>query len=114
MVNIICVLMLVACTNTNESLTQYSKIYKKTKNYNSLEMIYNSLNMGDNRDKIENLLGEPDYSPIEGLYYYSSDKESYSDEQQRYVPVGVVLDYRGQDGIITNTLQKYSIGIIEE
>ena len=111
---IICVFFLLSCENVNQSVEYHSENYKKTRSYESLSAISNYLEIGSPRHKVEGLLGEFDYSPIDGLYYYSSNKTEYSDEQEREVPVGLVVDYRNEIDEITDVLQRYDLGVIGE
>lgn len=99
------------------SLRRVSTHYKAHKDYASLKMIYKHLGRGMKRSKVENLLGEPDYSPINGQYYYSSDREEYpegSTADQNKVPVGLVVDYRNPLGVLTNELQTLWLGPVGE
>ena len=41
------------------------------------------------RVKVDEILGEPDYSPVEGVFYYSSNRNN-----SEGVPIGIVLEYR--------------------
>lgn len=69
------------------------------------------------RSEVENLLGEPDYSPVEGQYYYASDREVYPQNgtaNQVKVPVSLVVDYRNQLGEITDKLQTFWMGPLGE
>src|SRR5262249_32773235 len=45
---------------------QYSASYKKNRDYKSLKALVKLLKIGMPQRKVEDLLGEPDYSPIEG------------------------------------------------
>jgi hypothetical protein len=55
------------------------------------------------RVEVERMLGAPDYSPVEGQYYYSSDRHNQ----------GLVVDYR-LDGQMTDRLQDFTLGPIGE
>ena len=91
-----------------------SSKYKQNRDYDSLTTIYEHIHEGIAKTKIEELLGEPDYSPIDGLYYYSSNKSTYSEFQNKDVPVGLIVDYRNSEGIPTEKLTKYLLGPIGE
>ena len=67
----------------------HSARYQKTRNYRSLKMLVKRLKIGMPRSKVESILGEPDYSPVEGQYYYSSDKTN-----AKGVIIGLVVEYR--------------------
>jgi hypothetical protein len=99
------------------SLGRVSTNYKAHKDYASLELIYKHLAQGMKRTKVENLLGKPDYSPIDGQYYYASDREGYPESATANpikVPVGLVVDYRNQLGELTDELQTFWLGPIGE
>lgn len=105
---------LFGCNAHLNSIKKYSAQYKHNKDYKSLEIIFKSLSKGMQRTEVECLLGEPDYSPIDGQYYYDSNRSVYSEDQERRVPFGLVVDYRNRDGLITETLQEFWIGPIGE
>lgn len=88
--------------------------YRHDRNYRSLEIIYKGLSPGMPRREIERLLGEADYLPGGGQYYYSSDRSVYVEEQGREVTVGLVVDYRDKNGAVTERLQEFWLGPIGE
>ena len=88
-------------------------MYKESGSYESLEFIVKSLKDGVSQKEVESLLGEPDHSPIEGLYYYSSNKRIHLKESGQEHTIGAVLDYRNS-GQPTNRLQHYNLGPIGE
>jgi hypothetical protein len=106
--------MLVGCSGKASSLEDASDKYKKDKTYASLKIVYDKLSKGMPRKEVDSLLGDPDYSPIDGQYYYSSDKRIYDEDQDREVPVGVVVDYRNDKDEVTEILQEFSLGPIGE
>jgi hypothetical protein len=74
------------------------------------------LKVGMPRAKVEEILGEPDYSPVEGQYYYSSNREN-----SKGVIVGLVVEYRrteyrGSDihTAITGRLESFRLMAIGE
>lgn len=105
-------MLLLGCATT--SLEQVSNHYQAQRDYASLEILHQQLRTGMNRAEVENLLGEPDYSPIEGQYYYSSDGEDESDPERGPVSVGVVVDYRDETGALSKKLQTFWLGPIGE
>lgn len=107
-------LCLTACADRQSALEEASLKYRQSRDYASLEFIHNQLVKGMPRQAVLNLLGEPDYSPIEGQYYYSSNKSIKIPERASEVPVGLVVDYRNPDGILTDSLQTFSLGPIGE
>ncbi|MCP4114126.1 MAG: hypothetical protein GY737_01770 [Desulfobacteraceae bacterium] len=106
--------LLVGCSASLSSIEDASAKYKLDKGYKSLEILYNNFYKGMQRKEVERLLGEPDYSPINGQYYYSSAQSVYSEDQKREVVVGLVIDYRDINGTITESLQNFWIGPIGE
>ena len=68
------------------------------------------------RSKVEEILGEPEYSPVEGQYYYSSNRKN-----AKGVLVGLVVEYRrteyrGGDihSVITGRLESFGLMPIGE
>lgn len=102
-------LVLTGCSGNVTSIDDASEQYKKEKTYASLEVIYNNLSKGMPRQDVLRLLGEPDYSPTEGQYYYSSDKKALDEGQEKQVTVGLVVDYRNDEDEITESLQGFSM-----
>jgi len=113
-VSVLFIFILVGCTSSASSVEDASKKYRSNKEYSSLEIIYRNLSKGMQRKDVENLLGKSDYSPINGLVYYSSNKSIFSTEQNRNVPAGLILDYRVDSGAVTENLQKFHLGVIGE
>ena len=105
-------------SSTLQVLEQASTSYKKHRDYTSLKKIFLHLTRGMKRPDVERLLGEPDYSPGEGLFYYSSDRKASlgNEGAPPYMKavVGVIVDYRDEKGVLTDRLQKFSIGPIGE
>ena len=112
----IILLLTASCGVQIQALEQASRSYKADKDYVSLEVIYRHLSKRMERGEVEDLLGEPDYSPIEGLYYYSSSRRKAESrgKEQITMPVGLVVDYRDKKGLLTEKLQIFQLGSIEE
>lgn len=106
------IIALVGCSSS--PLENASRQYQSDKEYKSLKVIHGHLSKGMARNEVERLLGEPDYSPTDGQYYYSSSLSEYSKEQERETPVGLIVDYRDKSGAITSTLREFSFGPIGE
>lgn len=106
------IILLAACSSS--LLEDKSAQYKRDKEYRSLQVIFENLSKGMPRKEVERLLGDPDYSPTNGQYYYSSSQSVYSKDQDRTVPVGLVVDYCDTSGKLTDTLQAFSLGPIGE
>ena len=108
-------LLFTGCSKADE-LDQASRNYKAHRDYASLELISRHLHEGMERSKVEELLGEADYSPIEGQYYYSSDHSEMvgSGKERMSVPVGLVVEYRDEQGELTGQLQSFWLDRIGE
>ena len=71
--------------------------------------------LGMSKVELERLLGEANYSPIEGQYYFSTGGECPLEEANRTAPCGVVADFRrGPDARLTTSLQSCTWGAIGE
>jgi len=88
--------------------------YKANKDYASLEVLYEHLRKGMTHSEVKALLGEPDYSPITGQEYYSSDQRAAAEETGVEDPVGLVTDYRDEQGKPTGWLQTFRLVPIGE
>ncbi len=105
---------LAGCLAGLPSMENAGTSYRHGKDYASLEVIYKNMSRGMHRKEIERLLGEPDYSPTDGQYYYSSTRTVYSENQDRDVAVGLVVDYRDEKGTVTARLHEFRLGPIGE
>lgn len=108
------ILLLASCAKSVTSIKNASAQYKLNRDYASLVIIYKTLSKGISRTDVLALLGEPDYSPTEGQYYYSSSRSEYSKERDGNVVVGLVVDYRNERDTLTKFLQKFWLGPIGE
>ena len=109
--------VLCACSFPSEpagSLERASASYKQHRDLASLETISRHLREGMGRTDVEALLGEADYSPIEGQLYYASDSEAPLEGTPLTATVGLVLEYRDDDGALTPRLQHFWVGPIGE
>jgi hypothetical protein len=90
--------------------------YKAHKDYASLEKISRHLSKGMEHGAVKELLGEPEYSPIAGQYYYSSDLRKTEIRGKKWidVPFGLIVDYRDEQGRVTEKLQTFELGRIGE
>ena|SRR5215204_1406322 len=98
------------------SWTWHSARYKKSRDYRSLRVLIRRLKIGMPRSKVEEILGEPDYSPVEGQYYYSSDREN-----AKGVTIGLVVEYRKTEyrdsdihTVLTGKLESFRLMAIGE
>jgi outer membrane protein assembly factor BamE (lipoprotein component of BamABCDE complex) len=110
----IAVIFLAGCATGLSSLEHASEDYRHNRGYTSLETICNVFYIGMPRSEVERLLGAPDYSPIDGQYYYSSDRSVESQDQGGSVSTGLVVDYRDASGNVTDTLHEFTLGPIGE
>jgi len=101
---------------TPKGVAQASERYKRDRDYLSLLTVFQYLKAGMARSKVEALLGEPDYSPIDGQYYYfGAGAKCSHGSQAPDAPCGVVIEYRSYpDGTLRNTLQSSFFGAIGE
>ncbi|MCI5164401.1 MAG: hypothetical protein D3917_20800 [Candidatus Electrothrix sp. AX5] len=109
-------LLLVGCNTQAQELELASRSYKAHRDYPSLEVISVHLRKGMDQNNIIDLLGEPDYSPLAGQYYYSSDRQETvrHGKKEMQIPVGLVIDYRDEQGRATEQLQKFWLERIGE
>ena len=89
-----------------------SRQYQAERDYESLVALLAALKPGMPRAQVERLLGPPDYSPIDGQVYYSSDARDESRDPP--ATIGLVLDYRDRTGADLGTLQTIRFGPIGE
>src|SRR5262249_27385294 len=82
--------------------------YIKDRDYISFCVLVKQLEIGMIQTEVENLLGEPDYSPIDGEYYYYSGKENSENTS-----IGLILEYRIDDRV-TGKLESFSLTPIGE
>ncbi len=95
---------------------QASTRYKQRKDYASLLILSESLKQGMEQKEVIALLGKPEYSPLEGLFYYSSDRRERVRQGKEEVDVvlGLIVDYRDGQGRVTKQLQGFELGRIGE
>jgi hypothetical protein len=71
--------------------------------------------LGMSKPELERILGEVNYSPIEGQYYFSTGGECPLEGANRNAPCGVVADFRrAPEYRITGSLQSCTWGAIGE
>ena len=111
--------ILIACSGT--SLSEVSAQYLKSGDADSLDVIVSHLKPGMLRGEVEELLGQPNYSPTEGQYYYSSSREVSVGEGLPLARYGLVVDYRIVEYLpgdirseLTERLQSFHVGPIGE
>lgn len=75
------------------------------------------IRLGMSKRALESVLGEPDYSPAEGQYYFSTGGDCPLGSENRSAGCGVVAGFRklnGSDVQLTDALQSCSWGAIAE
>jgi len=107
-------LLLAACACHAQGPQEASSSYKAKKDYASLAVLVTHLRKGMARTEVEALLGEADYSPIEGQEYYSSDRSEFVPKTDTKQTVGLVVEYRNEQGKVTKQLQQFELGRIGE
>ena len=107
-------LLLAACACQAQETLEASSSYKAKKDYASLAVLVKHLRKGMARTEVEALLGEADYSPIEGQDYYSSDRRELVPETSAKQTVGLIVEYRNEQGRLTAQLQQFELGLIGE
>ncbi len=85
--------------------------WRQRKDTASLEVIHRHLRRGMPQVEVEGLLGEPDYSPIEGQQYYASRRDK---TEQSGPPPTLVVDYRDAQGRLTSVLHEFWLGAVGE
>ncbi len=109
---VLLLLPLAACgEQENKDLSAASRNYKQHRDSQSLEHISRHLYAGMLRVEVEGLLGEADYSPIEGQYYYAS---TWNAVQQNTSAPTLVVDYRDAEGEPTARLHVFWLGLVGE
>ena len=108
------VLLLSACISQSQDLQEASSRYKENRDYASLVVLMNHLHKGMARTEVEALLGQAEYSPIAGQEYYSSDRRELVQETGREELVGLVIEYRDEQGRVAEQLQKFWLGHLGE
>jgi len=104
-----------ACVSQTDSPLTLAAKFKKGHDYQSLALLLSHVRLGMTRAEVEELLGRPDYSPIEGQYYYAlSDRKT-----EEGTPVGLIVEYRRvnyQTGetVASGKLESLTLGPIGE
>ena len=79
-----------ACVSKSDALSRLAAGFQQNHDFQSLTLLLSHVRLGMTRVEVEKLLGRPDYSPIEGQYYYGlSDRKT-----EEGTPVGLIVEYR--------------------
>jgi hypothetical protein len=89
---------LMACENVSTPLEISAQAYLQQRDIKSLRAFTAHLQRGMPKYEVDALLGQADYSPMPGQYYYATAGSQ-----------GLVLDYRDKGGDVTDTLQGFWI-----
>ncbi|HIO92752.1 MAG TPA: hypothetical protein EYG68_07900 [Leucothrix mucor] len=95
--------LLFACDNSNTPVDNNISPLIETYSTADLQEISKQLKEGMSKEEVEKVLGVSDYSPTDGLYYYSSENSQT-----------LVVDYRNQKDEITIELQSFWLGKVGE
>jgi hypothetical protein len=78
----------------------------------------NRIHLGMSKAELEGVLGEADYSPTDGQFYFSTGGDCPLENADRLAPCGVVAEFReysdGRDPVLTDSLQSCWWGAIGE
>jgi hypothetical protein len=76
------------------------------------------IQLGMSKAALEHLLGEADYSPSEGQFYFSTGGDCPLEDTDRLAACGIVAEFRdyrnGSDAVLTESLQSCRWGGIGE
>ena len=82
--------ILSSCQPAVPGPAEAGRAFRQQHDYENLQKLLGRLRLGMSKSEVELLLGQPDYSPIEGQYYYhTSDRVT-----PEGTPIGLVVDYR--------------------
>ncbi len=94
-----------------KELTQAAVSWRQQRDAASLRIIHRHLRAGMPQAEVEGLLGEADYSPIEGQQYYASRRDK---AEQSGPPPTLVVDYRDAQGVLTAVLHDFWLDAVGE
>ena len=93
-------------------IEQASAKFKESGAIESLMVLLASLERGMSISEVENLVGKPTYSPVDGQHYYATD--AYKRIDKREIPLGLILDFRDDRNALTGKLESIFFGPIGE
>ncbi|HPF60130.1 MAG TPA: hypothetical protein P5149_13820 [Candidatus Competibacteraceae bacterium] len=97
---------------SSPEIEQASAEFKKSGAIESLMVLLIPLKRGMSILEVENLVGKPAYSPVDGQYYYATD--AYKRIGEREIPLGLILDFRDDRNALTGKLESIFFGPIGE
>ncbi len=103
------------CASRTESLSSLSASFQKNHDGRSLNGLLGHLRLGLPQAEVERLLGKPDYSPIEGQFYYSTSDLKTGEG----TPLGLIVEYRSLnvrtgEMLLTRKLESVYFGPVGE
>lgn len=104
-----------ACPAKDSGPAKLSEAFQKNHDYESLSLLVGRLRLGLTQAEVERLLGKPDYSPIDGLYYYAAADRRTPEG----TTVGLIVEYRrlnvrSGEEIVSGRLESFTLGPIAE
>lgn len=97
---------------SSPEIEQASAEFKESGAIESLMVLLASLKLGMSISEVENLVGKPTYSPVDGQNYYATD--AYKRIGEHEVPLGLILDFRNDRNAPTGKLESIFFGPIGE
>lgn len=94
------------------ALAEAAAHFRAEKDAASLEAVSQQIGPGTGRGEVEELLGPPTYSPVEGVAMYASNDRAEVGE--RSLTLGLIIDYRDANAALTDSVQSLSYGPIGE
>jgi hypothetical protein len=112
---IVSMVILPACQAKKDGTVLASESFKKNHDYESLNLLVGRLRLGFARAEVERLLGPPDYSPIDGLYYYAAADRRTPEG----TTIGLIVEYRrlnvrSGEEVVSGRLESFTLGPIAE
>lgn len=99
---------------TSGPLAAPSRKFREDGDFASLQTLTAHLHKGMSYREVISLLGAPDYSPTDGQYYVSSNRDEWVADAQRSCVSGLVLEFRNRETDEIAGLQDWVLGPICE
>ncbi|WP_086930275.1 hypothetical protein [Agarilytica rhodophyticola] len=107
--------LLIILVGCNASMSaRESANYSTEKSLAQIQAVHNKLSIGMTKQEVDALLGNPDYSPEDGKYYYASSEKLYLSSEEKELSVGLVIEYRNKDGSVSESLQNFWVGALKD